>query len=102
MRDRIRHCLECPKCSTRYLVAFSPFGNGSYIAAAADGFAEGYTLFCSCRKPFAASRAKWRDVKAYAVTKAAQGRGYGTCDEIVPVNCVRRRKGPGRRRGRGA
>ena len=26
---RIRHCAECPKCGTRYLIAGSPYRNGS-------------------------------------------------------------------------
>jgi len=31
MGYRIRHCVECPKCLTRYLVACSPYRNGSYL-----------------------------------------------------------------------
>jgi len=31
MTRRIRHCIECPKCRTRYLVGYSPYRNGSYL-----------------------------------------------------------------------
>jgi hypothetical protein len=65
MRDRIRRCVECPRCLTRYLVAFSPYRNGSYVVSTVAGFPEASCILCcSCRKP-------------------AQDRGYGMPDEIV-------------------
>jgi len=83
MRDRIRHCVECPKCLTRYLVAFSPYANGSYVVSTVAGFSEGYILYCSCGRPPVPSRWRWSEVGTYAVSKPAQERGYGTPEEIV-------------------
>jgi len=83
MRGRIRHCVECPRCLTRYLVAFSPYRNGSYVVSAVAGFPEGCTLYCSCGSPPFSSRWRWSEVKTYVVSKQAQDRGYGTPDEIV-------------------
>ena len=37
MTPRIRHCVECPKCHTRYLVGFSPYRNGSYLMPLSGG-----------------------------------------------------------------
>lgn len=28
---RVRYCVECPKCRTRYLPSSSPYRNGSYL-----------------------------------------------------------------------
>ncbi|HZD09509.1 MAG TPA: hypothetical protein VE176_14735, partial [Candidatus Limnocylindrales bacterium] len=41
---RIRHCVECPKCLTRYLIAFSPYSNGSYLVPTVYGSSEEYIL----------------------------------------------------------
>src|SRR5215472_4303056 len=79
---RIRHCVECPKCFTRYIVSFSPYRNGSYLITT-DSSAEEYALHCSCSRASAMSR--WREVKACAVSKKAYDRGYGRPDEITPV-----------------
>jgi len=83
--SRVRHCVECPKCSTRYLLAFSPYGNGSYLVPTAYGSSNEYTLYCSCCAPQAVSRWKWDETKACEVTKAAYERGYGTSEEILAV-----------------
>jgi len=37
MSIRIRRCLECPKCHTRYLLGFSPYSNGSYVVSVGAG-----------------------------------------------------------------
>src|SRR5580658_1332203 len=84
MRDRIRHCIECPNCLTRYLVAFSPYDNGSCVVSTVAGFSEEYILCCSCGRPPVLSRWRRGEVKTYAVSKPAQDRGYGTAEEIVP------------------
>lgn len=81
----IRHCVECPKCLTRYLVAFSPYRNGSCLIPAAAGSSEEYLLYCSCGRPLASSRWNWNQVKTYAVSKSAHHRGYGTPAEIVQL-----------------
>jgi hypothetical protein len=79
---RIRHCVECPKCFTRYIVSFSPYRNGSYLITT-DGSSEEYALHCSCSRASAISR--WREVKTCAVSKEAYDRGYGAPDEITPI-----------------
>jgi len=83
--SRIRHCVECPKCLTRYLIPFSPYRNGSYLIRTAEGCSDEYALFCSCRKSTAASVWRWNEVKTCAVSNAAFERGYGTPEEIVAI-----------------
>src|SRR5215813_8133763 len=83
MNFRIPHCVECPNCHTRYLVGFSPYGNGSYLMPAAPGSTEEYTLYCSCAKPHAVSRWRASDLEPYAVSAPAYDCGYGTAEEIV-------------------
>ncbi len=80
---RIRQCVECPKCLTRYLLAFSPYSNGSYLVPTVYGSSEEYTLYCSCRPAPFGSRRRWNEMKIYEVSKAAYDRGYGTPAEIV-------------------
>jgi hypothetical protein len=67
-------------------MAFSPYANGSYLVPTTSGSSEEYILYCSCRKPPVSSRWRWSELKKYAVSKAAHHRGYGTTQEIVPVN----------------
>lgn len=81
----IRHCVECPKCQTRYLLAFSPYANGACLVLTATGSVEEYILYCSCRQPPVPSRWRGSELKKYAVSKAAHRRGYGTTQEVVPV-----------------
>jgi hypothetical protein len=85
MTPRIRHCVECPKCRTRYLVGFSPYPNGSYLVPLVTGSSEEFTLYCSCGSPPVLSRWSWRDLKAYVVSNQAHDRGYGPSEEIVPL-----------------
>jgi hypothetical protein len=82
---RIRHCVECPKCLTRYLIPFSPYRNGSYVIRTIDGCSDEYALYCSCKKSTAASVWRWNEVQTCAVSNAAYDRGYGTPEEIVPI-----------------
>jgi len=86
LMSRIRHCVECPKCLTRYLIPFSPYSNGSYLIRTVEGCSDEYALFCSCRKSTAASVWRWNELKICAVSSAAYDRGYGTPEEIVPVD----------------
>jgi len=90
MSFRIRHCVECPKCCTRYLIGFSPYRNGSFLVSFVAGSLEEYTLFCSCGRPAIHSRWRWSELKTYAVSNRAYDRGYGPPEEIVPVNNERR------------
>ena len=85
LMTRIRHCVECPKCLTRYLIAFSPYSNGTYLVPTVYGSSEEYTLYCSCSGPPAASRWRWSEMKTCEVSKGAYDRGYGTPEEILPV-----------------
>ena len=85
MASRVRHCVECPKCLTRYLPGFSPYRNGSYLMPLAEGFADEWTLYCVCGRPAISSRWSWSDLKLYAVPNQAHDRGYGPPEEIVPV-----------------
>jgi hypothetical protein len=85
LMTRIRHCVECPKCGTRYLVPCSPYRNGSYLIPTVVGSWEEYVLYCSCRIGNVASRWKWSEMKKYEITKAAYERGFGTSDEILLI-----------------
>ncbi len=64
----LRHCVECPKCHTRYLIAFSPYCNGSHLQRTAGGFSEEYILYCSCGRPPVSSRWRWSEVMRCAVS----------------------------------
>jgi hypothetical protein len=81
----IRHCVECSRCSTRYLIGFSPYPNGSYLVPLVEGAWEEWILYCSCAQPHSSSRYSWSELKMYAVCSQAHGRGYGRPEEIVLV-----------------
>jgi len=85
MTVRIRHCVECPRCLTRYLVGFSPYPNGSYLVPH-EGMPEEWTLYCSCARPASSSQWAWSDLKMYSVSNPAHSRGYGPPDEIVRLD----------------
>lgn len=81
MKSCIRHCVECPRCRTRYLLGYSPYSNGSSLLPLGKGLAEEWALYCVCgARP---SRWHWTDLKKYAVSGRAHNRGYGAPDEIV-------------------
>jgi hypothetical protein len=82
MPARLRHCVECPECCTRYLIGFSPYSNGAYLVSVVSVAAEDYRLFCSCRRPLVLSRWNRNDLKVYEVSNAAYVRGYGSVSEI--------------------
>jgi hypothetical protein len=88
----VRHCVECPKCLTRYLVGFSPYRNGSYLAPLAKGLWEEWTLYCSCGLPSVSSRWRWTELRPYFVSKQAHVRGYGSPEEIVALRGSLRRR----------
>lgn len=79
----IRHCVECPKCQTRYVIGFSPYANGSILQRAHVGFLEEYILYCSCGSPPVCSRWNERQLSTYSVCKTAHKRGYGSHREIL-------------------
>jgi hypothetical protein len=82
MGYRLRHCVECPECCTRYLIGFSPYSNGSYLASVGIDSSEEYKLLCSCRRTLVCSRWNRNDLKIYEVSKAAYALGYGSAHEI--------------------
>lgn len=85
MAWRIRHCVECPKCCTRYLVGFSPYRNGSFLVPLAAGSWNEWTLYCSCRSPHTPSRWSSEELTRYEVSARAHLRGFGAPDEIVAI-----------------
>jgi hypothetical protein len=82
MAYRLRHCVECPQCRTRYLMGFSPFGNGSYLVLRVSEYAQEYKLICWHCQPPVCSRWDSTEIKIYAVSKQAYARGYGSPDEV--------------------
>ena len=83
MTPRFRHCIECCKCGTRYLIPASPYANGSYVVSPAPFSSDEYTLYCACSKPPASSQWRWSELKIYQISRLAFERGYGSRDEIV-------------------
>ncbi|HEX6805843.1 MAG TPA: hypothetical protein VF133_19360 [Terriglobales bacterium] len=90
MPRHIRHCVECPNCHVHYLIAFSPYGNGSHLARTGSGSGEEYILYCFCQGARIASCVRAPQVKVCEVSKAAYKRGYGTLEEILPVETSHR------------
>lgn len=86
MRSRIRHCVECPKCHTWYLVGFSPYSNGAYLVRAGANSSDEYTLYCFCQGVESVSVCRWVEAKACEVSTTAHRRGYGLLDEIWVLN----------------
>lgn len=83
---RIRQCVECPRCHTRYVISRSPYRNGAYLIPTMNGSSDEYTLYCSCSGGSVGIRWRWSEVKACEVSKAAYDRGYGTPDEVMTIN----------------
>ena len=83
--SRIRHCVECPRCHTYYLIGFSPYRNGSYLVEVCAGSGE-YILHCCCDGSHQSSIGRWPEVKAYRVSKRAHDRGYGATSEVLPLS----------------
>jgi hypothetical protein len=83
---RIRYGVECSSCLTRYLIAFSPYRNGSYVISyrlmAAGYGSEEYRLYCSCGHP------SWPKLRRCAVAPSAFRRGYGSVKEIVWIASI--------------
>ena len=82
MPSRIRHCVECPECRTRYLVGFSPYDNGAYLVCAVSDSPDNYKLVCSCCRPPVCTRWSWSELKAYNIAMRAYARGYGSPAEV--------------------
>lgn len=85
MTLRIRHCVECPRCHTCYLIASSPYSNGAYIVRTRpDG--DEYTLYCFCDGSQMPNIWKWLQVKTCEVSTRAHRRGYGSLEEVWFMN----------------
>jgi hypothetical protein len=85
MSRRVRHCVECPRCHTCYLIAFSPYSNGSYLVHMTSDLEE-YTLYCFCDGARKANVCRRPEVKACRVSKPTYERGYGSHDEVDPIS----------------
>jgi hypothetical protein len=83
MRYRVRQCVECPKCLTRYLVGSSPYRNGSSVVPVRSGSTEEYVLYCQCHRPAAVSRWMSSELKSCTVSRDAYFSGYGNHHQIV-------------------
>lgn len=80
--SRIRHCVECPKCHTRYLPGCSPYRNGSYLIPLVANGLSGWILYCACGTPHVSSQWSGRELKPYEVSVKSYRRGYGSPEEI--------------------
>jgi len=85
MSRRIRRCVECPKCHTRYLIAFTFYRNGAFLMSPIAETSREYALYCSCGRPANVSHWSWNQLKRYKVANEAHDRGYGSPEEIVPL-----------------
>jgi hypothetical protein len=80
---RFRHCIECPKCNTRYVVGSSPYDNGSYVLPLIAGDIDDWVLYCACQTPRIRRQCHWSEMKMCAVSKSAANRGYGSAEEMM-------------------
>src|SRR5215467_8810076 len=83
--NRIRHCVECPNCRLRYVLASSPYRNGSHLVHAVDGSDDRYLLYCSCANPLYLSGWNTGTLSRYVISRAAYLIGYGTSEEIMQL-----------------
>lgn len=88
MSDRLRHCVECPECRTRYLIGFSPYSNGSFLISSGRELTGEFKLVCACGRPPVHSRTAWSHLKTYCVSREAYRRGYGSAEEILTLRSV--------------
>jgi hypothetical protein len=82
MGRRLRHCVECPECHTRYLIGFSPYSNGSLLVSISPEASPEYKLTCTCRRGSVCSKWRRNELKVYEVPREAYARGYGPASEI--------------------
>jgi len=61
LSERIRHCVECPKCLTRHLIGFSPYGNRPYLVSEGCSFPESekYTFVLFLQLAIRCTRLNW-------------------------------------------
>lgn len=80
---RLRQCVECTKCQTRYVLSLSPYENGACIISTGIGDSEQFLLYCTCTTPASIIRLPWRELKTYSVSATAFERGYGPPEQII-------------------
>src|ERR1700733_2368 len=85
MSFRIRHCVQCPRCQTKYLIGFSPYANGAYLVRCNQGSEEEYILYCFCERAGSSKRSRWSKLQECHVAKQAYARGYGSPREVWPT-----------------
>ena len=85
MSSRLRSCVECPKCHTRYVIGSNPYYNGSYIVAYPPSGADLLRLYCTCGDLLTSHAFEISDLKMYAVSEWAEKHEYGSPEEIVSV-----------------
>jgi hypothetical protein len=84
---RIRQCVECPKCLTRYVVSCNPYENSSCLQPMIEGCWDEYTLYCRCK-----AKATWWKSSEFMICEvaaAAFDRGYGSAEEITLIRSPR-------------
>jgi hypothetical protein len=87
---RIRHCVECPNCRLRYIVASSPYSNGARLLPLQGGSADHYLLYWSCATPPMITLCKSSEIARYSVSTNAYMAGYGNSEEIASLAITRR------------
>jgi hypothetical protein len=92
MSWRRRSCVECRKCFTRYVIASSPYPNGSFVVRQGRGFQEELALYCTCANPPAITHCGTSEIKRYVLSIIAHDRGYGSPKEIVSAENLTRGK----------
>jgi hypothetical protein len=88
MTRRVRHCVECPKCRTRYPIGFTPYRNGSYLLPMVPFLPEQFTLYCACWCPPVSSHWRSNELKICRVSAMAYKRGYGSAEEVRLVQIL--------------
>lgn len=91
---RVRQCVECPRCRTRYVISRNPYNNGSYVIPAVKGSCDEYLLYCSCSGRSVSCRSESSEVILCYVPRADYERGYGRAREITPVEAKLRERWP--------
>jgi hypothetical protein len=88
MTRRMRHCVECRRCRTRYLIGFTPYRNGSYLVPTVPFLTEDYVLYCACACPPVSSQWRSDELEICKVSTMAYKRGYGSGEEVMLVQTL--------------
>ena len=88
MSSRIRSCVECPNCHTRYLIGFSSHSNGSYIVSHPQRAAVMHRLYSTCSNSPSPYAFKFSKLKMYDISDWADRHACGSPEEIVLVRAA--------------